>query len=274
VKAFPSAGVDLRLTRNVLGSLEETSFKANVIELAKHHAQKCGGTVRLIVFDHARLVMDGNPDDAADVTQLTRVLTSIAQETGAAVMLLAHSPKSVLKQQAKEMTVADVAGSSAFSDNARSGFIMYGMREDDAKTYQISDSDRKKYVKLECAKSNYSIQGTEWWFERLPLPEWQTAVLKPAILSRLMFSPGQAKQKLRQKIIDLLINSPGQSARFIRDQSGRSRSLAASEKEVSTVVDALIQEGRIERRKPTQSEAVQLKLPKGRELLFVVSSHS
>ena len=273
VKAFPSAGVDLRLTRNLLGSLEETSFKANVIELAKHHAQKCGATVRLIVFDHARLVMDGDPDDAADVTQLTRVLTSIAQETGAAVMLLAHSPKSVLRQQAKEMTVADVAGSSAFSDNARSGFIMYGMREDDAKTYQISDADRKKYVKLECAKSNYSIQGTEWWFERLPLPDWQTAVLKPAILSRSMFLPAQAKQKLHLRIIDLLTKLPGRSARYVRDQAGRNRALGASEKEVATAVDALLEEGRIERRKPTQSEVVQRKLSKGRELLFVVTSH-
>lgn len=269
VKAFPSAGVDLRLTRKVLGSLEETSFKANVIELAKHHAQKCGATVRLIAFDHARLVMDGDPDDAADVTQLTRVLTSIAQVTGAAVMLLAHSPKSVLKQQAKEMTVADVAGSSAFSDNARSGFIMYGMREDDARTYQISDADRKKYVKLECAKSNYSNQGADWWFEKLTLPEWQVAVLKPTSLIKPMFSPGQAKQKLRQKIIDLLTNSPGRSARYVRDLAGQKRSLGASEKEVLSALDALLAEGRLERRKPTPSELAQHKLQKGRELLFI-----
>jgi hypothetical protein len=270
VKAFPSAGVDLRLTRNLLGSLEETSFKANVIELAKQHAQKCGSNVRLIVFDHARLVMDGDPDDAADVTQLTRILTSIAQLTGAAVMLLAHSPKSVLKQQAKEMTVADVAGSSAFSDNARSGFIMYGMREDDAKAYQISDDDRKKYVKLECAKSNYSLQGTTWWFERQQLVDWQTAVLKPATLNKPMFTPGQTKQKLRQRIIDLIAQSPGRSARYVRELAGQKRSLGASEKEVVSALDALLEEGRLERRRPTPSEVVRYKLHKGRELLFVL----
>ncbi len=96
VKAFPAAGVDLRLTREMNGSLDASALVQNVISLAEQHAQACGDPVRLIVFDHARLVMDGDPDDSANVTQLTRVLTQIAQATGAAVFLLAHSPKTVL----------------------------------------------------------------------------------------------------------------------------------------------------------------------------------
>ena len=269
VKAFPSAGVDLRLTHNMAGYLVASPLRENVIDLARQHVQACGAPVRLIVFDHARLVMDGDPDDAAHVTQLTRVLTSIAQATGAAVMLLAHSPKSVLKQDAQDMSIADVAGSSAFSDNARAGFIMYGMRADDAKTYQIPDSDRKKYVKLECAKANYGAQGV-WWFERVPLEDWQTAVLKPVSLNKPMFAPGQAKQLLRMRILDLLTTTPGRSARSVRNQAGRNRPLGASEKEVSAAVEALLEEGRIERRKPTPSEVAQRKLSKNRELLFVV----
>lgn len=269
VKAFPAAGVDLRLTLNAGGSLVASSLAENVIEMARQHEQTCGASVRLIVFDHARLVMDGDPDDAAHVTQLTRVLTSIAKATGAAVMLLAHSPKSVLKLEAQEMSIADVAGSSAFSDNARTGFIMYGMRKDDAKAHQIPEPDRKKYVKLECAKANYGAQGV-WWFERVTLDDWQTAVLKPVTLPTQQFAPGKAKQELRQRILNLLTATPGRSARYVRDQAGRNRPLGASEKEVSTAVDALLEEGRIERRKPTPSEVAQRKLPKGRELLFVV----
>jgi RecA-family ATPase len=269
VKAFPAAGVDLRLTRERGGSLDASALVQNVIELAEQHAQACGDLVRLIVFDHARLVMDGDPDDAAHVTQLTRVLTNIAQKTGAAVMLLAHSPKAVLRQAAKEMSVADVAGSSAFSDNARSGFIMYGMREDDAKALRIPDGDRKKYVKLECAKANYGPQGTEWWFEKVTLDDWQTAVLKPVSLIKSMFGLGQAKQQLRQRILDLLTSAP-LSARAIRDRAGQRRSLGASEKEVLAAVNALLEDGRIERRKPVQAEVQQFRLQKGREFLFVV----
>lgn len=269
VKAFPAAGLDLRLTRERNGTLDACAFVQLVIELAEQHAQACGDTVRLIVFDHARLVMDGDPDDAAHVTQLTRVLTHIAQATGAAVMLLAHSPKTVLKQQAKEMSIADVAGSSAFSDNARSGFIMYGMREDDAKAYGIADIDRSKYLKLQCAKANYGPQGTEWWFEKITLVDWQTAVLKPVSLIKPMFGQGKAKLQLRQRILELLASAP-LSVRSLRDRAGQQRSLGASEKEVLSAVTALLEDGRIQRRKPTTAEVLKHQLHKGRELLFII----
>jgi RecA-family ATPase len=269
VKAFPAAGVDLRLTREMNGSIDASALVENVISLAKQHAQACGDPVRLIVFDHARLVMDGNPDDAANVTQLTRVLAQIAIQTSAAVFLLAHSPKTVLRQQAKEMSIADVAGSSAFSDNARSGFIMYAMREDDAKALQVPEAERKKYVKLECAKANYGPQGTAWWFEKVTLDDWQTAVLKPVSLIKPMFGQGQAKQQLRQRILDLLTSAP-LSVRAIRDRAGQRRPLGASEKEALAAVDALLEDGRIERRKPMPAEVQQFRLQKGREVLFVV----
>lgn len=270
VKAFPAAGVDLRLTRIRDGSLRSSPVVNNVINLAREHAQSCGSAVRFIAFDHARLMMDGDPDDAAHVTQLTRVMTQIAQATGAAVMLLAHSPKTVLKQQAKDMSIADVAGSSAFSDNARAGFIMYGMREDDAKALQIPESDRKKYLKLECAKSNYGPQGTEWWFEKVTLDDWQVQVLKPVSLTRAMFTPGKAKQQLRQRILATLTTKPGQTRRYFRNQSGCKKSMMASENAVMSAIDEMLEEGRLALRKPTPYECSMHKLLKGRELLFIV----
>lgn len=269
VKVFPAAGFDLRLTRNKDGSLGASDLVQNVIELAQQQVQACGDGVRLIVFDHARLVMDGDPDHAADVTQLTRVLTNVAQATGAAVILLAHSPKSVLKQQAKEMSIADVAGSSAFSDNARSGFVMYGMREDDARELKIPDADRNRYMKLKCAKANYGPQGTEWWFEKVTLDDWQVQVLKPVSLITPLFQPGKAKQLLRQRILAYLTQKPGRSKRQLRDVSGRNKSLGASERDVLDATDALLEEGNLDLRKPTPTECAKHRLTRGRALLFV-----
>ncbi len=85
-----------------------------------------------------------------------------------------------------------------------------------------------------------------------------------------MFTPGQAKQKLRQRIIDVIANAPGRSARYVRELAGQKRSLGASEKEVVSALDALLEEGRLERRKPTPSEVVHYKLHKGRKQLFVL----
>jgi RecA-family ATPase len=269
VKAFPAAGFDLRLTKNIDGSLHATKIVSNVIELANEHVQTCGQPVRLIVFDHARLVMDGDPDDAAHVTQLTRALTQIAQATGAAVMLLAHSPKRVLQLQSGQMSIADVAGSSAFSDNARSGFLMYGMREDDAKELQISDVDRKKYVKLECAKANYGPQGTEWWFEKVTLDDWQVQVLNPVSLIKPKFQQGRAKQQLQQRILDYIRLKPGRSKRHLRDLSGRHKTLGASESEVLAAMDLLLETGQLEQRRPTTDECAKHRLARGWDVLFV-----
>ncbi len=269
VKAFPAAGIDLRLTQVVAGSLCSTALVGEIIGLVKDHEEAVGRKVELVIVDHARLAMDGDPNDAGHVTQLTRALTQVAQETQAAVVLLCHSPKNVLSKDSDQINASDVAGSSAFVDNARSAFMLYGMRPKDAKAFGISESDAKKYVKFECVKANYAPTGSVWWFERKTLEDWQTAVLKPVTLGAQLFAPGKAKQQLRQRILDLLTSAP-RSARAIRDKAGQKGPLGASEKEVSAAVEALLEEGCIERRKPTPTEVVQRRLSKGRELLFVV----
>ena len=80
------------------------------IDLAKQHANKADYPVGLIVLDHARLVMAGDPLSADHVTALLRALTRIAVETGAAVLLLAHSPKSTYGKEG-EADPSEVFGS-------------------------------------------------------------------------------------------------------------------------------------------------------------------
>lgn len=269
VRAFPAAGIDIRLTTMIHGSLTHSNVASEIIRLSKEHYIESDLGVELIVIDHARLSMDGDPNDAAHVTQLTRVLTHIAQETGAAVVLLAHSPKNVNTKSADEISAADVAGSSAFVDNARSAFMMYGMRDGDAKKYKISEEQRSQYVKLECVKANYAATGTIWWFKRVTLDDWQTAVLEPVTLNQVIFSPGQVKQKLRGRLIEFVQNHPGQSRRQLRSKSGQEREFKASEKDVISAVDDLLQEGLLTLRKPTPEEITRLRVSRARELLFV-----
>jgi hypothetical protein len=89
-----AAGQDLRLTMLNDGNVYETSLVERIIQTVTSHQLACGTRVGLIVIDHARLVMAGDPIASDHVTALLRALTSIAAKTGAAVLLLAHSPKS------------------------------------------------------------------------------------------------------------------------------------------------------------------------------------
>jgi hypothetical protein len=224
--------------------------------------------VELIIIDHARLAMDGDPNDAAHVTQLTRALTHVAQATKAAVVLICHSPKSVLSKDSDQINAADIAGSSAFVDNARSAFMLYGMRAKDAKSYGVSESDAKKYVKFECVKANYAPTGSVWWFERKTLDDWQTAILQPINLIRPMFAPGQAKAQLRKNILDYITATPGKSQRQLRNMAGKTRHFGASERELTAALEALISEGRLSLRKPTLDERKKYRLGPSRAVLF------
>jgi hypothetical protein len=199
--------------------------------------------------------MAGDPNDAEDVTQLTRILTAIAQRTGAAVFLLAHSPKSVINKRGDEINVADIAGSSAFADNARSAFMLYAMRENEAKEFDLGGSDRNQFVCLRNVKANYASSGGAYWFKRFPLSSWGVAVLEQVMLFPAKGGVRSGQSALRYRILDMLNSKPGGiSMRAMRDQAGKHRALMASEKAVRAEIDEMLDDGQIVLRPPTAEE--------------------
>jgi hypothetical protein len=261
IKCFAASGVDMRLTQKQDGNPQETGLGDEIIQLAKHHASNAGVPVQLIVVDHARLVLGGDPNAADDVTQLTRVLTNIAKQTGAAVVLIAHSPKSVLSKEGDEINAADIAGSSAFVDNSRAAFMAYGMRKEEAKHHHIAEEDRSSYVRLSAVKANYAPSGGGYWFKRVVMANWEIAVLESVCLH----SPAPFQRKsvtaLRDRILEELRKKHGGvTARNLRDKSGTTGVLKASEAAVRREIEAMKEAGLVELRKPTAAERKQFKL--------------
>lgn len=257
MRCFPAAGRDIRLTRTAVnGDPEETGLSDEIVEHAERLAAESGIEVTLIVVDHARLAMAGDPNNAEDVTQLTRVLASIAHRTGAAVFLLAHSPKSVISKQGSEINVADIAGSSAFADNARSAFMLYAMREDEAKGLDLKGEDRSDVVCLRNVKANYAATGSCYWFKRVYLPGWGVAVLEQIMLLPVQGSARGGKAGLlRQRILDKLISKPGGvTLRSLRGQAGKDGPLGASDMAVRAEIDRMLDDAVIVQRPPTEDE--------------------
>ena len=255
VKCFGAAGVDIRLTRKVDANAQATNLGDMVIQMAKEHAIQSGSPLTIIAFDHARLVLGGDPNDAEDVTQLTRVLTRIARETGAAVFLLAHSPKSVISKLGNEINAADIAGSSAFVDNSRASFMMWTMREDEAKNHHVSSTERSQYVRLENVKANYAPTGGGYWLKRVYLPDWDVAVLEPVYLQSKSLFQTKGSTDLHDRILrELRKKHGGISERKLRDMAGKDGVLNASDSKVRIAIDVMLEEGVIERRLPTPEE--------------------
>lgn len=242
VLAFPLGGEDIRLTRLEHGNAVHTGLSDEFIRLAREQ-EKCRDVpVRLIVIDHARLAMGGDPNAADHVTALTRELQHIAAETGAAVLLLAHSPKSAHGKDGA--SAADVAGSSAFVDNNRFAFIMTTMPEQDAKKHGIPADTRHNYVRLDVVKNNYGPTGGSHWFMRQHVPTHHTAILEEVELVVPVKSPTPTRG-LEGRLLTLIVKHSGRLTRTkVRDWfAGKDRELQASARDVMLALDTLIQRG-------------------------------
>jgi hypothetical protein len=248
-----AAGQDLRLTMLHDGNVHETALVERIIQTVLTHHQECGARVGLIVIDHARLVMAGDPIASDHVTALLRALTSIATKTGAAVLLLAHSPKSTYSKDG-EADPSEVFGSGAFVDHTRAALVLHVMREKEAKHYGLSDEERKQHVCMQVVKANYGPTGGSWWFKKEVVPDWHTVQLVPAFL----FPKGQANTQsvLTRKIVELVKAHPGQlSSRALRDRySGTTGQLGASERLVRAALDRMLDDGALTLRPPKEEE--------------------
>jgi hypothetical protein len=252
-------GTDLRLTALQDGNPVETPWVDHIIALAQAHAVEAGVQVGLIVVDHARLVMGGDPISSDHVTALLRALNRIAVTTGAAVLLLAHSPKSTIGKDT-EADAAEIFGSGAFVDHARAALVMHTMRPSEAKVFGLSDDERKKLVGLTVVKSNYGPSNQKWWLRKEVIKSWQVVELVPEFL--LPKGQAQMHSTLTKRIIDLVKRKPCQlTKRRIRDQAGTKRELAASERDVVAAVDRALNEGVLILRAPTQEERRTYKVP-------------
>jgi RecA-family ATPase len=252
------AGNDLRLTALADGNVIETQWVDHTIALAQTHAAQAHAKLGVIVIDHARLVMSGDPISSDHVTALLRALNKIAVNTGSAVLLLAHSPKSTINKDT-EADASEVFGSGAFVDHSRAAFVMHTMREKEAKHFGFGDKQRKEHVSLSVVKANYGSSNQQWWLRKDVVDRWQVVELVPVFL--LPKGQAQTHSALVRRIVDMIKAEPGKlTRRALRDRSGVKRVLGASERDVGDALQRALKEGLLTSREPSDVERRQYKL--------------
>ncbi len=259
MRIIPAAGKDIRLARLEQNNPVQTEFVGKVIAMSKDLTAKAETPVCLIVFDHARLVGAGDSNDASHVTELTRVMTHIAQETGAAVLLIGHSPKNVHGKTDGELSQADVVGSGAYVDNARSALLMTTLSDSECKKFGIQPDVRSNYARLQVVKNNYGRTGSLLYFVRRHDPTWQVAPLDPVKLAPATRASGIAiETKIAEDLAGL-----GQlmsKSSYCQRRSGAKGPLGIGEKQMRMHVDLMLVRGQLMEREPTKAERMQHKL--------------
>jgi hypothetical protein len=245
-RAFPMVGKDVRLTAKNSGALEERAFAKEVIQAVKDFDD-----VRLIVMDHLALVHGGDFNAREDAALTMRVANHIAQETGAAVLILAHTPKSAGQAEASDASM--IAGSTAFVDQSRAAWVLATMRENEAKGFGISDDARREHVSLTVVKSNYGPTGDIFWFKRVPFDA--IALLEPVTLNKATAAT-KTYINLEGAVLTFVAQHPGEYSKSgLRDtHSGKDKMFGAAKADVAAAIAALISNGHLVNRPPTTDE--------------------
>jgi RecA-family ATPase len=246
LKVFGLVGRDVRLSARESKSLLETAFATEIIRLANQI-----GELRLIIFDHMALLHGGDFNAREDAALTMRILNKVAKETGAAVLVLAHTPKSALERDQSDASM--VAGSTAFVDQARGAFILASMRREEAKRYGVEEANRGSYVSLTVVKNNYGPSDRIFWFRRMSFDN--IGLLEPVTLIESSRSPKKAEE-LENRIIGFIGAHPGQYSKTrLREMlSGKSGPLKASKAVIEATIEMLISSNRLVNRAPTKSE--------------------
>jgi putative lipoic acid-binding regulatory protein len=253
VRIFPLVGVDARLTAfdQKVRSLASTAFDEEIIATAQQIVSGTGIPMSLVVLDHAGIMHGGMFDAREDTAQTMRIVARIAQETKAATLLLAHSPKASASKDFSD--AQDVAGSAAWTDHARAAFVLRSMTKAAAKPFGIPDALLGNYVTFSVVKNNYGPSHESIPLERYVVPNYSVSVLQPYNQIAVMRS---AQPSLVDKVVKLVGDHPRQySKTTLREKhSGIRGTLGASKQNVADAIEQALSSGRLVQVKPSAAD--------------------
>lgn len=258
LRAYPMTGVDMRLAKNQGGSMEPTDFMQTVLRFADEIEQSSGLGLRLIVLDHVGLIHGGDFNAREDVVRTVSIVNDLADKTGAAVILLAHSPKA--SANSDEPSATDVAGSASWVDNTRASFILKTMTDDEAKKYAIPIEARKQYISLSSVKGNYIPPDQKLWMIKTVLNLYETTVLDPIDLQIPAKERAGTNYKLRQKILNLVAEKTYLTRNKLESYAGRGSMLGESKDKVRAELDSMLADGLLTTRPPSEHERRQYQI--------------
>ena len=257
VHCLPLAGLGVRLTEIRSGSPQMTEFTKAVIDVINKLNRNGQPRVRLVVMDHARLLIGGDLNASENATAGMEAGTHIALETGAAVVLIAHSPKSAASpgRTSNDFGMNDVLGSGAFVDNSRFTAAMTPLVIDEQKNFGLTPEQAKELLAFRVLKSNYSEAGRVFYLKKTPAPGWGVAYPVPIQLSA-------PQKKVTTNLIDRVVSAvaaePGRYTRSkLRNEAGVDGVFKASDKKLRAAIDEAVESGQLIERPATPQDVSQ-----------------
>ncbi|WP_233231451.1 AAA family ATPase [Silvanigrella aquatica] len=133
---------------------------------------------KLVIIDTLRVFHNLEENDSGKMSELIKIMGSIASENNTSILFLHHTNKNSANnsnggdQQASR-------GSSVLTDNIKLQINLVTMTSPEAKDLGIDEQDRKLYVKYVYSKMNYGSPIADRWLKRE-----DGGILKPTDLTK------------------------------------------------------------------------------------------
>lgn len=177
---FAAAGKDCVIVSN--SESDDDKKPQRLEKLLKFITQL--GDVRLVGLDPAIALSRGRELDELAQRDLANAVEKIAISTGAAVLVISHAAKSVQHQQ--EVSSHSSRGSGAITDAFRLEVLMRVMTSKEAKSFQIDEAQRHRFVRMQVTKANSLPPDLmrPAWLERVSGGALKLVNLAPAAVTR------------------------------------------------------------------------------------------
>ncbi len=135
---------------------------------------------RLCVIDTLSRCHSADENSNKEMAQVMSILERIARDSGAAIVMVHHTSKS-MAAHGRTDEQQSARGASLLVDNARWQSFMAVMSEAEAKKQKIKADDRKYYVRFGISKQNYGQPFADHWYKR-----HEGGVLLPIVAEKVL----------------------------------------------------------------------------------------
>ncbi len=197
--------------------------------------------LRLIVLDSlTRWRGEGDENDASTASRFIQICEQLAQKTGATVLVLHHTAKSVLNSD--EPSQGAGRGSSAFCDDARLMIQLMSMNKAMNASYKLPDDELRWHVVLAVPKANGAPPQPKLLLRRLEggyLTHTDTT-------TRRLKEPTRIDTEIIKKVRAAAAAGRAYSKRsFCKEFGGKDGTFRMGEKALGEMIDALVEAGHL-----------------------------
>ena len=143
-------------------NVEATNEVNKIISFIQEH------NIKLLIIDPFISTHTSEENNNSKIDQVIQVYRRIAIETNVAIRIVHHTPKGNNNQNGGAGDIDMARGASALKDGVRVAHTLFQMSDDDAKQYGMDWSEQLRYVRLDDAKTNFTLKTgkAKWLYKK------------------------------------------------------------------------------------------------------------